>query len=127
MAVPRVVPDLRSDSRAEEAAQRHVGDGSVHGVARRPEGALGPAGTVTTVDLEVAGHQFVGIDGGPGSPFTESVSSPVTCADQVEVDRCRDRLVRDGGEEGQCGWLEDRYGSAGRSSPRAAADGVPVG
>ena len=110
MAVPRVVPDLRSDSRAEEAAQRHVdvvGDGS----ARRrplPDGAPGPAGAVMTVDLEVAGQRFVGIDGGQGSPFTEPVSSPVTCADQVEVDRYRDRLVRDGGEGSRCGWLEDR-------------------
>jgi predicted 3-demethylubiquinone-9 3-methyltransferase (glyoxalase superfamily) len=86
------------------------GSGRVLSVAHYPENSPGRAGTVMTVQFEVAGVQLVGINGGPEFTFTEAVSLQVNCEDQAEVDRYWDRLVGDGGEESQCGWLKDRYG-----------------
>jgi predicted 3-demethylubiquinone-9 3-methyltransferase (glyoxalase superfamily) len=64
---------------------------------------------VLTVEWELNGQRFVGINGGPQFPFSEAVSFQVNCADQDEVDYYWERLS-EGGQEGQCGWLADRYG-----------------
>lgn len=68
-----------------------------------------PAGTVMTVTFELDGQRFVGINGGPQFTFDEAVSFEISCETQDEVDHYWQRLT-DGGEEGQCGWLKDRYG-----------------
>jgi predicted 3-demethylubiquinone-9 3-methyltransferase (glyoxalase superfamily) len=125
MAVQKIVPNLWFDTQAEEAAQYYIdvfGSGRVLGVARYPEGAPGPAGQVMSVEFEVAGMRFVGINGGPQFPFTEAVSLQVDCADQAEVDRFWDRLIGDGGEESQCGWLKDRYGLSWQIVPAGMDD-----
>ena len=62
-----------------------------------------------TVEFELDGQRFTGINGGPQFRFTEAVSFLVSCVDQDEVDRYWAALT-EGGEESQCGWLEDRYG-----------------
>ena len=62
-----------------------------------------------TVEFEVDGQRFVGINGGPQFPFTEAVSFQITCETQEEVDRCW-AVLTEGGEESMCGWLKDRYG-----------------
>ncbi|MDP8958798.1 MAG: VOC family protein, partial [Actinomycetota bacterium] len=56
------------------------------------------------------GQRFTAINGGPEFPFTEAVSLLVNCESQEEVDYFWERLASDGGEEGPCGWLKDRYG-----------------
>ncbi len=53
---------------------------------------------------------FTGLNGGPQFPFTEAVSLFVECDNQEEVDRYWEALTADGGEQGQCGWLKDRFG-----------------
>ena len=113
MAQQKIVPNLWFDSEAEEAAAYYIdvfGSGQVLSVARYPEGAPGPTGSVMTVEFEVAGMRFVGINGGPQFPFTEAVSFQVDCADQAEVDRLWDALSADGGAPERCGWIKDRYG-----------------
>ena len=108
-----IVPNLWFDTQAEEAAAFYTSvfpDSRIVGVARYTEAGPGPAGSVMTVDFELDGQRFVGINGGPQFTFSEAVSFQVTCADQAEVDRYWDALLAGGGEEGQCGWLEDRYG-----------------
>jgi predicted 3-demethylubiquinone-9 3-methyltransferase (glyoxalase superfamily) len=62
-----------------------------------------------TVEWELDGQRFVGINGGPQFTFSEAVSFQITCETQDEVDYYWDQLSA-GGEEGQCGWLKDRYG-----------------
>ena len=78
-------------------------------VTRYPEGAPGPTGEVMTVEFELSGKRFIGINGGSQLAFTEAVSFQITCEDQAEVDHFWERLT-DGGEEVQCGWLKDRFG-----------------
>lgn len=107
-----IVPNLWFDTQAEEAAEFYTSvfpHSRVLTVSRYPENAPGPAGEVMTVEFEINGQRFVGINGGPQFPFSEAVSFQITCADQAEVDHYWDTLVA-GGEESQCGWLKDRYG-----------------
>jgi predicted 3-demethylubiquinone-9 3-methyltransferase (glyoxalase superfamily) len=78
-------------------------------VARYNEAGPREAGTVMTVEFELDGNRFVGINGGPQFKFDEAVSFQITCDDQEEVDYYWDRLS-EGGEEGPCGWVKDRYG-----------------
>jgi predicted 3-demethylubiquinone-9 3-methyltransferase (glyoxalase superfamily) len=42
--------------------------------------------------------------------FTEAVSFSIDCRDQEEVDYYASRLITDGGEQGPCGWLKDKFG-----------------
>ena len=108
----KIIPNLWFDTQAEEAAQFYCSvfeRSSIVGVTRYPEGSPGPAGTVMTVEWELDGQRFVGINGGPQFTFTEAISLQISCDTQEEVDHYWERLS-DGGEEGPCGWLKDRYG-----------------
>lgn len=108
----KITPNLWFDNQAEEAAGFYVSlfkDSRICSIARYPENSPGPAGTVMTVDFELDGQRFVGINGGPQFPFSEAVSFQIDCEDQSEVDYFWDALSA-GGEEGQCGWLKDKYG-----------------
>jgi predicted 3-demethylubiquinone-9 3-methyltransferase (glyoxalase superfamily) len=99
------------DTQAEEAANFYVSlfdDAEVTDV-QRLEGT--PSGdNVALVFFRLAGKEFMALYGGPQFPFTEAVSISVGVGDQAEVDRLLTALTADGGEEGQCGWLKDRFG-----------------
>lgn len=69
----------------------------------------GPDGQVLTVDFEIEGRHFMGLNGGPAFTFNEAVSLVVNCESQDEVDRYWNALL-EGGEESQCGWLKDKFG-----------------
>jgi predicted 3-demethylubiquinone-9 3-methyltransferase (glyoxalase superfamily) len=108
----RITPNLWFDTEAEEAAEFYLSvfkNSRIVNVTHYPEGSPGPAGTVMTVEFELDGQRFVGINGGPQFTFDEAVSFEITCESQDEVDYYWERLS-DGGEEGPCGWLKDRYG-----------------
>jgi len=108
----RIVPNLWFDTQAEEAAAFYISvfeRGRIVHVARYTEAGPRPAGTVMTVEFELDGQRFVGINGGPEFTFSEAVSLAITCRDQGEVDHFWDKLTA-GGQEGPCGWLKDRYG-----------------
>ena len=108
----KIVTNLWFDTQAEEAAQYYCDvfeDGRIVSTTHYPEGS-GRAGTVLTVEWELKGQRFVGINGGPQFTFDEAISLAINCEDQQEVDYYWDRLTADGGEEGPCGWLKDKYG-----------------
>jgi predicted 3-demethylubiquinone-9 3-methyltransferase (glyoxalase superfamily) len=108
----KITPNLWFDSEAEGAASFYLSvfkDSRIVNVTRYPQDSPGEAGTVMTVEFELDGQRFVAINGGPQFTFTEAVSFQINCADQDEVDYYWERLT-DGGEEGPCGWLKDRYG-----------------
>ena len=62
-----------------------------------------------TVSFELDGQQFVALNGGPEFTFNEAISFQVDCGSQEEVDTYWSTLS-EGGEEGPCGWLRDRFG-----------------
>ncbi|HMJ32562.1 MAG TPA: VOC family protein [Baekduia sp.] len=108
----RIVPNLWFDTNAEEAADFYVSvfkHSRIVNVAHYTEAGPRPAGTVMTVEFELDGQRFVGINGGPQFVFDEAVSFQIDCEDQDEIDYYWARLS-EGGSEGQCGWLKDRYG-----------------
>jgi len=108
----RITPNLWFDTEAEEAAGFYTSiftRSRIINVTRYTEAGPREAGMVMTVAFELDGQRFVGINGGPEFKFDEAVSLEVKCENQDEVDYYWERLS-DGGEEGQCGWLKDRYG-----------------
>ncbi len=108
----KITPNLWFDTEAEAAAEFYVSvfkDGRVLNKTHYTEGAPREAGMVMTVDWEVNGMRFTGINGGPDFKFDEAVSFLINCADQDEVDYFWEKLS-EGGSEGPCGWVKDKFG-----------------
>ena len=118
----KIRPNLWFDTQAEEAADFYVsvfgGDSRIVSVTHYPEDAPREAGMVMTVEFELAGERFVAINGGPDFTFDEAVSFEVICEDQDEVDYFWEKLTADGGSEGPCGWVKDRFGLAWQVVPK---------
>jgi predicted 3-demethylubiquinone-9 3-methyltransferase (glyoxalase superfamily) len=110
--VQKIVPFLWFDTQAEEAANLYTSlfkDSRVVEVTRYGWAGPRPAGMVMTVTFELEGQQFTALNGGPEYTFNEAFSLVVNCESQGEVDALWDALS-EGGEEGPCGWLKDRFG-----------------
>jgi len=112
----KITPCLWFDSNAEEAVKFYASlfkNSKIKSITRYSEEAAKasgrPKGSVLTVAFQLEGQEFLALNGGPIFKFTEAVSFIVNCATQAEVDRLWEELS-EGGEEGQCGWLKDRYG-----------------
>ena len=113
-------PCLWFDGRAEEAARFYVSvfpNSRIVQTTRHPEGSPAPAGSVMTVQFILDGEEFVALNGGPQFSFSPAVSFIITCATQAEVDELW-RKLSEGGEEGQCGWLTDRFGLSWQVVPQ---------
>jgi predicted 3-demethylubiquinone-9 3-methyltransferase (glyoxalase superfamily) len=111
-----IMPCLWFDTQAEAAAN--------HYVSIFPKSKLGkttrygkegkeihgkPAGSVLTVEFEIEGVKFLALNGGPQFKFDEAVSFQVLCETQADIDYFWSKLA-EGGEEGPCGWLKDKFG-----------------
>ncbi|QOT20672.1 VOC family protein [Paenarthrobacter sp. YJN-D] len=103
------------DGQAGEAAEFYT---STFANASMGQPTPGPDGTVIMVGFEIGGREFMALNGRPGLGFTEAISLVVNCENQDEVDRYWDALV-DGGEEGRCGWLKDKFGVSWQIIPTA--------
>lgn len=109
---PKITPNLWFDTEAEAAAGFYVSvfeNSRIVNVTHYTEAGPRPAGMVMTVEFELDGQRLVGINGGPQFSFDEAVSFEIGCETHDEVDYYWERLS-EGGQEGQCGWLKDRYG-----------------
>lgn len=124
----KITPFLWFDDQAEEAAKFYTSifkDSKVGRIARYGEEAAEktgrPKGSVMTVEFELEGQQFVGLNGGPMFKFTEAVSFIVNCETQEEVDYFWEKLS-EGGEKSRCGWLTDKFGLAWQVVPTVLID-----
>ena len=110
----KITPFLWFDTKAEEAAKFYVSvfkNSKVKEVTRYTgEEPVGTKGAVMTVAFQLAGQEFVALNGGPQFKFTEAISFVINCEAQEEIDYYWEKLTADGGEEVQCGWLTDKYG-----------------
>jgi predicted 3-demethylubiquinone-9 3-methyltransferase (glyoxalase superfamily) len=122
--MPKITPNLWFDTEGLEAAEFYVSifpNSKITNVLHHTEAGPGEPGTVLTVEFVLDGQAFVAINGGPAFTFDEAVSFLITCKDQDEVDYYWEKLL-DGGEEGQCGWLKDRYGLSWQVVPEGLTE-----
>ncbi|MFE6691466.1 VOC family protein [Streptomyces sp. NPDC057743] len=122
--MPQITPSLWFDTQGLEAAEFYCSvfpNSEIRNVTHYTEAGPRPAGTVLTVEFVLDGREFIAINGGPQFTFDEAVSFAVSCADQEEIDYYWGRLS-EGGEEGPCGWLKDKYGLSWQITPEGMAE-----
>jgi predicted 3-demethylubiquinone-9 3-methyltransferase (glyoxalase superfamily) len=124
----KITPFLWFDDQAEEAVNFYISlfkNSKIVNVARYDKaGATAsgrPLGSVMTATFQLDGQEFIALNGGPVFKFTQAISFFVSCETQEEVDRLWNQLT-EGGEEGQCGWLKDRFGLSWQIVPTALGE-----
>ncbi|HEV3084273.1 MAG TPA: VOC family protein [Gemmataceae bacterium] len=121
MPIQKITPFLWFDHQAEEAAKFYVSifpNSKLVKVIRYGAAGPGPAGTAMTVEFQLEGQSFVGLNGGPHFKFTEAISFVVNCQTQDEVDFYWEKLSAGGGPV-ECGWLKDKFGLSWQIVPTA--------
>jgi predicted 3-demethylubiquinone-9 3-methyltransferase (glyoxalase superfamily) len=117
----KITPFLWFDDQAEEAMNHYVSifkNSKVGKITRYGDAGPGPKGSVMIASFELEGQPFTALNGGPQFKFTEAVSFVVDCETQAEVDELWEKLSA-GGQEGQCGWLKDKFGLSWQIVPKA--------
>jgi predicted 3-demethylubiquinone-9 3-methyltransferase (glyoxalase superfamily) len=121
-----VTPSLTFKDHAEEAITLYtsvIKNSRIGHIMRSDGGSTPlPKGTVLHASFELDGREFTAMDGGPSFSFSEGFSMVATCDTQDELDNVWKRLSSDGGEEGRCGWLKDRFGVSWQVIPRALGE-----
>ena len=111
--MPRITPCLWFDTEGEEAAEFYVSvfpNSEITDVTHYGEAGPRPAGT--RADRRASSStasEFTALNGGPQFTFDEAISFQIDCATRTRSTTTGSKLT-EGGEEGQCGWLKDRYG-----------------
>jgi predicted 3-demethylubiquinone-9 3-methyltransferase (glyoxalase superfamily) len=101
----KITTFLWFDNNAEEAMNYYTSifkDSKIESITRNGE-------AVVMCSFQLAGQQFMALNGGPAFKFNEAVSLFVNCETQEEVDELWEKLSN-GGEESRCGWLKDKFG-----------------
>ena len=120
----KITPFLWFDGKAEEAVSFYISvfkNSNILKIARYLEGSPGPQGTVMTASFSLDGQEFVALNGGPQFKFTPAISFVVNCETQAEVDEFWEKLSQ-GGEQHQCGWIQDKFGVSWQIVPRVLAE-----
>lgn len=116
--IQKITPNLWFDKQAEEAAKFYtsvfknsrIGKTSRYGKEGYDVHHM-PEGTVMTVEFELEGQKFLGLNGGPIFKFSEAISFVINCDSQEEIDLYWEKLSEGGDKKAQmCGWLKDKFG-----------------
>jgi predicted 3-demethylubiquinone-9 3-methyltransferase (glyoxalase superfamily) len=120
-----ITPCLWFDTQAEAAAKFYCSvfkNSKITAISRYPEAGQEvhgkPAGSVMVAAFELDGQPFVALNGGPNFKFDEAVSFQITCETQADIDYYWGKLT-EGGQEGPCGWLKDKFGLSWQVVPAA--------
>ena len=122
---PKITTFLWYDDDAEEAIRFYCSifpDSKILAETRWGEGGPVPEGTLMTATFQLAGQEFMALNGGPMYRFNEAISLFVHCNTQREIDEMWAKLTSGGGEPGQCGWLKDKYGLSWQVAPDALVE-----
>ena len=117
----KITPFLWFNNQAEEAMNFYVSifkNSKVLSITRYGKGGPYPEGTLFIGTFELDGQELYALNAGPEYHFTEAISFFVNCETQNEVDELWEKLS-EGGEEGQCGWLKDKFGLSWQIIPTA--------
>ena len=112
--MPTITPFLWFDTQPEEAMNFYASifeNSRVIAVHRAQ-------GRVMSVEFELEGQRFMGLNAGPHHKFNEAVSFFVACDSQEEIDDLWAKLIADGGAPDHCGWLKDKYGLSWQIIPK---------
>lgn len=127
MQTQKITPFLWFDTQAEDAAKFYVSvfkNSRITNTSYYPEEGQEvtgkPAGSVMVVEFELDGQKFTALNGGPHFKMSGAVSFVIDCKDQEEVDYFWEKLSAEGGESGQCGWINhDKFGVTWQVVPEA--------
>jgi predicted 3-demethylubiquinone-9 3-methyltransferase (glyoxalase superfamily) len=121
-----IAPCLWFDGNAEDAVNFYTGllpNSQIDRIVRSPMDNPGSGdGAVMLVEFTLNGQAFIGLNGGPGHPFTEAVSLTITTETQDESDNVWNALTSDGGEPMPCGWCKDKFGLRWQVYPKRMID-----
>src|SRR5687767_1787160 len=120
----KITTFLTFDDQAEEAVNFYTSifdDSRVTSTRRYGDAGPGPKGSLMTATFELAGQEFMALNGGPSFSFAQGISLFVDCETQEEVDELWEKLS-EGGEKGPCGWLTDKFGVSWQIVPRALGE-----
>ena len=119
------------DKEAEKAAQFYAEifpSSSVGPINRAPlDYPSGKAGDVLTVEFTVVGIQCIGVNGGSYFKHSEAFSFQIATDTQEETDKYWNAIVKNGGQESDCGWCKDRWGLSWQITPRTLIEGMAKG
>ncbi len=131
MTIAKNTVCLMFDKGAEEAAQFYAKtfpNSSVGAVHRAPSDyPSGKAGDVLTVEFTVCGIPCIGVNGGSYFKHSEAFSFQIATDNQQETDKYWDAIVKNGGEESQCGWCKDKWGLSWQITPRTLTEAMAKG
>jgi predicted 3-demethylubiquinone-9 3-methyltransferase (glyoxalase superfamily) len=85
----KITTFLTYDDRAEEAIHFYTSifEGSkILSTTRYAEAGPGPKGALMSATFELAGQEFMALNGGPSFTFSQGISLFVDCETQEEVD-----------------------------------------
>jgi predicted 3-demethylubiquinone-9 3-methyltransferase (glyoxalase superfamily) len=119
--VQSVRPCLTFKERGEEAVNFYVSvipNSKVLSMLRSDGNGPLPKGSLWHASFLLDGQEYTAFDGGPSFAFTEAFSLVATCETQDGLDEIWARLT-EGGDEGPCGWLKDRFGVSWQVVPTA--------
>jgi predicted 3-demethylubiquinone-9 3-methyltransferase (glyoxalase superfamily) len=120
----KITTFLTFDGRAEEAIEFYASifdDSRITSTTRYGDAGPGEKGSFMTGTFQLAGQEFMALNGGPSFTFAQGISLFVDCETQEEVDELWERLS-EGGEQGPCGWLTDKFGVSWQIIPRALGE-----
>ncbi|WP_040005699.1 VOC family protein [Fibrisoma limi] len=103
---------LTFNDQAEEAAKLYTSifpNSTITKITRNGEGGPGPADRILSVVFQLNGQEFIALNGGTHFKFSDGISLFINCETQAEVDHYWEKLS-EGGKEGPCGWLNDKFG-----------------
>ncbi len=125
LAKQKITPCLWFDDQAEDAAKFYCSvfkNSKITTISRFPDAGQEihhkPAGSVMVVAFELDGMPFTALNGGPDFKFDEAVSFQIMCETQADIDYYWGKLT-EGGQEGPCGWLKDKFGLSWQVVPSA--------
>ena len=120
----KITTFLTFNDQAEEAIDFYTSifeNSKILSTTRCGEAGPGPRGSLMSATFELAGEQFMALNGGSSFAFSQGISLFVDCETQEEVDDLWEKLSA-GGEKGPCGWLTDRFGVSWQIIPRALGE-----
>lgn len=120
----KIFPFLWFDNQAEEAVRFYTSlfkSSKISAITPLGEDVPGPKGNAMTISFQLAGQDFMALNGGPVFSFTPAVSFFVTCQTPEEIDGLWNALSAGGSVlmelnpypfSEKYGWVIDRYGIA---------------